>query len=1161
MRTPRIPLSKTWWGEQWLKALEELGRFWPNRLPRGRRYARSGAVVDLSLRPALVEARVQGTRPTPYRVKIRLRPFQDQEKEALFQALESKPFITAALLRLEMPPQILAVLAAKGLELIPRDPEEFWTSCSCPDWANPCKHIAAVFYTLTQAIDSDPFTLFLLRGVSREEILSRLQLLQREEEVTLEEFHPRKGDLERFYAFRKDEPLPPLHIPEGAPDFIFSLLTKAPVFYPRGDLRRELSRLYQEVSQFSLEDFAHPLDRPWERDAEALYFPEEKKLFLTHSQPTGYRARVLRWEGEWRWRRPSGYPLSPAEALPWLLELSLEEDLSPSLKTYVYLSHLAWGLVIKGHFIPQVKRQGPYYLLRFRPYYLFSQVRELMEAVAQSAPLSSFLQEKNGAYLPPQRVFRDFLEELVDFLLRQGVSRAKVPGFFSLKKYRPEDPVEKAFWEGLSSWLAPLEAAEKGNRGELSFLLEEKRKYWYLSLLLRNKPLSQGFSELPLEERKGLLETLGILSRAFPVLKGLESRKGLAERVKLSSEDLLTILGSGKSLLKALDVPVVVRGKLKLIEGLKLKAYARGKATTSSGVLSLDQLLHFDLKVALGDQELSFEELQEILQGDSPLFRLKDEFYLLSPEEFSRLKKLLTQEPVLTGPQALRTTLAEEVEFGREYFPLEPPPEVREFFEQLRERIKDLYPPPTVKARLRPYQLKGFRWLVGTLLAGFGACLADDMGLGKTLQTICLIAYLLEERKIKRTLIVAPTTLLGNWQAEFARFAPEIETALYHGPGRRRVEAPVLITSYGTLRSDQEELEQAGFDLVVLDEAQNIKNPEAAQTRAVYRLASAPYRVALSGTPIENRLLELWSLFRFLNPGLLGSRQRFLELWARPIEFWGDQKARERLRRVIAPFILRREKRDPAIAPELPEKMEKDEWCFLTPPQAALYQKVVEEIFKKIERSEGLERRGLVLKLLLLLKQICDHPSLYFKHRTGKVEDSGKLLRLVELLEEIRNQGEKVLIFSQFRTMGELICQVVSERFGETPFFLHGGVSRKKREELVQRFERGEGPFVFVLSLKAGGTGLNLVSATQVVHYDLWWNPAVESQATDRAYRIGQTRNVLVHRLLTRHTLEEKINALLSRKKELAESIVSAGEKWITELSNEELRELVALEN
>ncbi len=1157
MPRKRKSFAQTWWGEKWLEVLDELGSYWPNRLPRGRRYARSGAVVSLDLFPAQIAAKVKGTRATPYRVSIRVRPFSPEEKERFLDVLKRRPLLAASLLQLKVPAEILETLEEEGLELLPTRPEEFEAKCSCPDWANPCKHIAAVFYVITEAIDRDPFNLFLLRGITKKEILASLEL-KKEKRRAVRHFTPKEEDFTRFHSLRGKESFPPIRLPDGARELIFSLLQERPVFYPEGDLKKELCDFYEFLSAQKVEDFCTPFERPWGKEAEAVFLPAKKRLFLSHPEPTGHRLILPRPKGNaLRRRRLSGYLLKTEEALGFLLGLSLEEELSPAFKTYVYLAHLLWGLIIKGHFIPQVKRENGAYSLVFRPYLAFREVKKLFRELAETAPLSSFLQWEDEFFLPPEDVFFAFLSEGLTCLLRHLASHFGQLSLLRAEKIKPRDPVERAFWEAISAWLAPLEAPERENRLELSLLLSQARKYWYLSFLVKNRPF-KGLDLLSPEERKEFLDTFGLLSRAFPALGGLEGRDGLKEKVRLSPEDLIGILGSGRKMLEALDIPVAVKGKLRLLERIKLKGKTRSSTPAEKEFLTLNDLLNFDLRVVLGEKELTLTELKDLLKEETPLLRLRDEFVLLSPEELSRLKKLLSEES-LSGSRALLAALTEEVEVSGESFPFEPPPEIKHFFDRIRSEVSRLLPPRKVKARLRPYQLTGFRWLVSTLRAGFGACLADDMGLGKTLQTICLIVHLLETEKIKRALIVAPTTLLGNWQQEFVRFAPEVETAIYHGPNRTLTPHPVLITSYGTLRSDQEVLSEAGFDLVVLDEAQNIKNPEAAQTRAVYRLAEAPFRVALSGTPVENRLLELWSIFRFLNPGLLGSRKRFLEEFARPIEFWGDEKARERLRRAVAPFILRREKTDPQVIRDLPEKIEKDEWCLLSPRQAVLYQQVVKESLRLIEETEGIKRKGLVLKLLLFLKQICAHPALYTKHRTGRIEDSGKLLRLMELLEEIRAGKEKVLIFSQFKGMGEILKGVIAERFGETPFFIHGGVPRKKREELVQKFETETAPFVFILSLKAGGTGLNLVSATHVVHYDLWWNPAVEAQATDRAYRIGQRHRVLVHRLLTRGTLEEKINELLEKKKSLAAGIISSGEKWITELSNEELRELVAL--
>ena len=1151
--------AKTWWGERWLEALEKLGHFWPNRLPRGRTYARHGAVKEISITPSKIQAKVQGTRRTPYQVQIKIKSFSKKEKRILFKLLKKHAFLVSSLLQLQMPQELLSLLSAQGLNLIPDHPEEFKTSCSCPDWANPCKHIAAVFYTLTEAIDSDPFNLFLFRGMTREEVLGSLEIAERTAEESTPRFQPTPQEVRRFYQFRNEEDLPSLLLPKGAEDLIFSLLSENPVFYSEGDLKQALRQIYKTTKTLSLEEVSELRSDSIEPSQEAVFLLQKGTLFAVGQKKNGHRAILPRlMDGELVDRRVSGLRLSLEEALPWLLSSPLEaEGLSPSLTIYVYLSHLAWAMVTGGHFVPQVKRNGDSFWINFRPYYAFDEVKSIFQSVCKKAPLSSFLQGKSGAYAGPEEVLGRFLSESVDWLVKQWAITLQNSLFF--KSHHIKGPVEEAFFQGLSAWLAPLGAPERGKKGTLSLLLKQARKYWYLSPLFKGQPLNQVFSDLPAAEKRELLDTLGILTSSFPVLSGLEEERGLKEKVRISTQDLLQLLHTGGGLLRALDIPVAVSGNLTLVERLKIKASTHKSSSMGKGVLSLDRVLSFNLKVALGDRELSFEELRRLLKEDHPLLRIGDEFYLLAPDELSRLQKALTATSSLSGPQAMLATLAREIAIAGERIPFEPPREATELFKRLKEEIPRIQPSPLIKAQLRPYQLQGFRWLVSTLQAGFGACLADDMGLGKTLQTICALVHLWEEKKVKRALVAAPTSLLGNWQQEFKRFAPEVPTLLYHGPTRKLSEEPVVITSYGILRSDQDEIVKTGFDLVVLDEAQNIKNPTAAQTQAVYRLASTPFRIALSGTPVENRLLELWSIFRFLNPGLLGSQIEFVEHFARPIEFLGDREVSKRLRQVVAPFVLRREKRDPSIVPDLPQKIERDEWCMLTPNQASLYQRVIDEVMGRIEGSEGIERKGLVLKLMLLLKQICDHPALYHKHLTGKAEESGKFLRLVELLEEIRSQGEKVLIFSQFRSMGEIICSETARLFGERPLFLHGGVPRKRREEMVALFERDHNPFAFVLSLKAGGTGLNLVSATHVIHYDLWWNPAVEVQATDRAYRIGQRETVMVHRLLTKHTLEEKINQLLLKKKALSSQIISSGERWITELSDKELRSLVSL--
>jgi len=467
---------------------------------------------------------------------------------------------------------------------------------------------------------------------------------------------------------------------------------------------------------------------------------------------------------------------------------------------------------------------------------------------------------------------------------------------------------------------------------------------------------------------------------------------------------------------------------------------------------------------------------------------------------------------------------------------------------------------------LRPYQLRGFSWLVFLRTWGFGSCLADDMGLGKTIQAL---AFLLHEKKRGETrpvLLVGPMSVLGNWLREAQRFAPGLRCHIHHGPQRchgeslvnQAREADVVITSYHLLYRDYSDLRKVGWAGILLDEAQNIKNPDTHQAQAA-RALQADYRMALTGTPMENHVGDVWSIMDFLNPGILGRRTVFREKFFRPIQSGTDPSARVRLRRVTTPFILRRLKTDKQIIADLPEKIEGKVYCPLTGEQARLYEEVLQSFQRDVELSEGIARRGLILAVLTRLKQVCNHPAHYLGQKQALAKRSGKLVRLEEMLEECFARGESALVFTQYAEMGALLKRHLCQVFACEMPFLHGGVPRRERDRLVQAFQESTQPLAFVLSLKAGGTGLNLTRATHVFHYDRWWNPAVEDQATDRAFRIGQTRNVMVHKFICGGTLEDRIDALIEHKTALAAEIVSSGEAFLTELSNAELRDILSL--
>jgi SNF2 family DNA or RNA helicase len=579
-------------------------------------------------------------------------------------------------------------------------------------------------------------------------------------------------------------------------------------------------------------------------------------------------------------------------------------------------------------------------------------------------------------------------------------------------------------------------------------------------------------------------------------------------------------------------------------------------------------------EAALGDEPLDLDELRSLAEAKRRLVRWRDQWLVVDPGELNGVLALLDRPPeTLEGVSALRAAVLGEVE-GADgsigSLTLESGDDLLGSINELRagasHSVNEI---PGLVGSLRPYQAVGAAWLGQLGRLGLGACLADDMGLGKTMQ---VIAHLLLRRAATEpdapSLVVAPTSVLGNWKRELERFAPTMSTHIHHGPERAadveelcRAAGPggVVVTSYGVLRSDATLLTSISWDAAVLDEAQFVKNHQAKVAQAAFGLR-ARHRIALTGTPVENRLTDLWSIFAFVNPGLLGGITRFKEQFANPVERFRNPRALEKLQRLTSPFILRRKKTDSGIAPELPPRIVLRSSCSLTREQASLYQASLDSIMADVESSEGMDRRGKVLALITALKQICNHPSQFLRERDGESTRSGKLRRLAEDLEIVFAEGEAVLLFTQYRAMGEILVRFLEQRFAVSAPFLHGGVTRPKREAMVARFQEEDGPPAMVVSVKAGGTGLNLTRASHVVHVDRWWNPAVEAQATDRAHRIGQKRTVVVHTLVTVGTLEEKIDRMLEEKADLAEAALSGGERWLTELGDDSLRELLALD-
>ncbi|WP_405106594.1 DEAD/DEAH box helicase [Paenibacillus sp. FSL K6-1217] len=748
----------------------------------------------------------------------------------------------------------------------------------------------------------------------------------------------------------------------------------------------------------------------------------------------------------------------------------------------------------------------------------------------------------------------------------------------------PHFETEEARSGQLSLGLRLEPPAEESELWQLTFWAEsrEEGEFWIPAEAVWSSPEREFtlWGKRYRNIQQQLLAALGRAAKSSPDI--LRSLAEPAPRgIELPPERLYFFLKDSVQQLRERGITVQMpsrwsrEGRRRIGMRMKMQPPAGGTDGPVQPALGMEELISFRIEASLGDSDITEDELNALVEAGVPFVRFRGEWIEVDPKEVRQVLRYMKRNE--SGEMTAADWMRLEAEDGDERLwkgmsvtGMETSGLLASLMHGDVLRGMPLRPVPEgLNGTLRPYQERGYQWLTALSSLGFGVCLADDMGLGKTVQVItCLLDRALNAppgEKQEPVLILCPTSLLGNWQRELQRFAPSLSLHIHHGGRRVRGEGfrelavshEIVLTTYHLAGRDSEDLAGVRWSTVVLDEAQYIKNHRTKQAQSVMKL-TAPHRIAMTGTPVENRLGELWSIFHFLNPGYLGTYHSFRQ---RYVSGEGGERLRE-LHRLVSPFLLRRLKSDPDISKDLPEKLELKSYCPLTETQAALYQGVVDEMLGVIGERSGMARRGLVLSSLTKLKQICDHPQLFRKDegRSVRSEPSGKMDVMFEVLDSISELGESALIFTQYVAMGELLVSRLARRYGQTPLFLHGGISKRERDEMVHAFQEGDGPAFFVLSLKAGGVGLNLTRANHVLHYDRWWNPAVENQATDRAFRIGQHKNVQVHKLICQGTLEERIDELIERKKSLSEQVVGSGENWLTEMSNHELKELIELQ-
>lgn len=1186
----------TWWGKEWLKTLSIIDP--ENRMTLDKLWV-CCIVHKITITKNVISAEIIGNGRAHPRltVTIVLPPFSADEISRFLDALTQRPAIIGKLLNREMDKEVLTIAVECGLKLFPSQLSDIELQCSCPDLVMPCEHIAAIIYWTTHMIDLDPFLIFQMhcvdlieelrkRGfpvdaatnIEVPEYVSTLDLLPQDHERPSSQQNV--GEVETNMPLHAQDTFIDFSKLEDIGDLLVGMLAESPAFCTDRDFREVYSRYIKAVAQRlnRILDGKVTLEGSLRNQNNQYRYPVTRQTTM-----------VLRCSNSFQVMLEDIDDVEPYTESIIAAMLSLQEidadalpDYQPSVQAMHAAMMCAMHLLRHGAVYPAIVKykqaEKTEYGIVWHPATFDGRVKTVVDAVeslfiSKDVVFLDIDQKHQQAFAHPGRMVISAMLSTLMYHMNHSFISPLVGLFFCDDRLSfsssPQIPVNK-IPVNIKAWLEPFSIGSVTSMTLILIISEPEHGRFDLTIKVKQN-VNDGTSRMATlhevefdaqwaDKRMEIYKKLSLL--AHLVGKGIDSyvNHNGTEPLHFDLNTIVPFLFESLPVIRMLGLGVMMPRSLKNITRPKVSGYVSVADDSKPGSFNFQSLLNFEWRIALGDMTVTAEEFKQLTENATGLIKYKGQYFYADASDIVQLYNEMANTKPLKGTLALQAALCG----ARGDALVKIDNNAQAIIDKLKEptRVKL---PRGINATLRPYQVRGYEWMYRNHQLGLGCILADDMGLGKTLQVITLITKLKEEGQLKKekVLIVVPTGLIYNWQQEITRFAPGVTYDVYHGVNRnfKEFDADIMITSFGVMRSDAKILSKGKWALMVIDEAQNIKNSSTQQSQAVNTI-KAGTRIAMSGTPVENRLSEFWSIMDYANKGFLGTRKQFDMDYARPIQVFGDIERAEKFKAVTSPFLMRRLKTDRSIINDLPDKIEQNDYLRLTPTQASLYESTLQECMAAIENISGdspqqlFKREGLVLQMVLALKQICNHPALFLKDENHSPELSGKCLMLLDLVDSIIASGEKALIFTQFTMMGEILQKVLSNHTGIIPLFYHGGCTIKQRNAITERFQNNRADQLLILSLKAAGTGLNLTAASHVIHFDLWWNPAVEAQATDRAYRIGQHKNVLVHRFITKDTFEERIDNMIQQKKGLANLTVATGENWIGKLSDEEIRQI-----